>query len=471
MLSDIHYDPGYATPNAFRPRSCADPNAHPMGQSGCDSPWALMESAFADIAANTPENSYLIFTGDWLKHNVTLEESAETFRNLTRLVKGLPHTTIPAPAFSITSLGNNDFIPDYYFDVNSTDESIAAVFGSLLLEADLINEAENKTFAKAAYYSRDLPALGLKFLVLNTLPYSLWLEPEIDPDEAPDPTGQFAWMREELAAAKASNTSVVLISHIPPTMNSFHCVTSPDTQLEPFVKGAFLETMRDIVTEYNGTVIYQFYGHAHAFNYLADPTFPAPGVVVPAVTKIFGNHASYMTVEFDDVTRTFSNFRMRSQNITDGTWHAYVGANGETTIDAELGPMSTLDEMRAVAEKLFTNKTVWDRYEIIHAGGEMADMWAPLQNPASRTVIPVRHTCSIIAFSDADYRACLAERGRGANGDDEKDVAFKPGYIALIAAAGAGGIGLLVFIYVYAKKKLAADKANDLAPLNTEASA
>jgi hypothetical protein len=103
---------------------------HPFGMFRCDAP-ALVESASDDVAAQHANRvDYTIVSGDWLRHHsdyLTTAENADAFRFVTRLAaRQVPNgASIVAPALS-QALGNNDVVPDYYF--NYTNDTRPELF-------------------------------------------------------------------------------------------------------------------------------------------------------------------------------------------------------------------------------------------------------------------------------------------------------------------------------------------------------
>lgn len=461
LISDVHYDPNYGTSSAYG--LCTSSTAAPMGQKGCDAPLALVRSAFEDMAAAARNDSYLLFTGDWLRHGISMGEAEATFWNLTQFISGLPHITIPAPSFSIASLGNNDFIPDYYFDLDNPPTTVAG-FGNLLKEANLINESESVVFSKAAYYAKDVTALNLRFLILNTLLYSISLEPVVDPSTVPDPAGQFAWMETQLRDAQSKGTSVVVMSHIPPTMNSFSCAYG---NFQSYVQEQYLVRLQSIFQAYNDTIVFMFFGHTHQMNWLADDGFGVPGLVIPGITKIFGNMASYLTAEYDDELKTFLNFKMRHLTMSGDAWVDYIGPNGEVFLDQILGPLSSLEQARATAVSLMTDADLWDRFSIVHAGGVDFNVWPGI--PVDAT-LRIRHSCSILAFSNQGYDACIQKYSPLVSSTSAPTTTSQPtdapdqnnlsaGMIVLIAASSVIGIAVFVGLLLFLRKQYGLMKA------------
>src|SRR5210317_496281 len=76
-FSDVHYDPFYATKDAFRApyntKAVCNTNSIPSGGNiGCDSPKALVESALKHAAVVASSPSFIIVTGDSTRHGVDM---------------------------------------------------------------------------------------------------------------------------------------------------------------------------------------------------------------------------------------------------------------------------------------------------------------------------------------------------------------------------------------------------------------
>ena len=394
FLSDIHFDMYYGTPQAYG--GCVNSSYPRYGYTGCDAPLELVESTMADITANHP-NVPIILTGDWLRHDMHLLEISDAiamFARLSAMFSNLPHDVIPLPSILTTTIGNNDVIPDYYFDITNNNSDPHYLLGNMtqaMTNNSLLSESEAALFSRCAMFSRVIG--DLTFVVLNTLVWSTKLDPPVDPVAVADPCGQFAFLRDALQQAKASGRKAVLLSHIPPTLNLYDVlVTSNDKE---YLQSQYLDTYASLLQEFNTTLAAQFYGHTHELTTLGDTLFPAPGFIIPAITPNYGNNPSYLIGTYDGyfqgLSQRFFNNGLQWETVT-------------TTLDSVLGPFDTSANVRAAAIALYTDDTKWNFFQQVHAGGTLHDIWPVDCNLDCRK----RVICSMTEFRTVGFQSCVA---------------------------------------------------------------
>jgi len=177
-LSDVHYDPYYATSQAFKTSfyehiRCNSVDAQALGQYGCDSPTALVHSAL-EYAVNITygkEPTFIIISGDSVRHGVDLlftggdfneggearyndknssnsaveqaahspwhKQAMDTAGDIVNELVSMVQLAFPSSEI-ILSLGNNDVVPDYYLqlfeDGNENDGDVSFTETTLLPE-------------------------------------------------------------------------------------------------------------------------------------------------------------------------------------------------------------------------------------------------------------------------------------------------------------------------------------------------
>ncbi|KAL7432451.1 hypothetical protein ACHAXM_003093, partial [Skeletonema potamos] len=275
-FSDIHFDPYYATNDAFRASYntkavCNSSSIPSIGSIGCDSPEALVDSALEYAAEIAASPSFIILSGDSIRHGIDMlyasrnQEGSES-RNDNEVEMAANHTDAMKKAGDIInylvavfdkafpeveliiSLGNNDVVPDYYLqlqgetsnvgNVSMTPEDsgmLSVIYNALIDDGressgyiqagqqsrgqSLLSAEDSSTYLKGGYYSRALTD-GLTVLSMNTVLYSSFFGPE--PSNADDPGEQFDWMREMLTNIRQSgNKQAIIVGHIPPVVGSF----------------------------------------------------------------------------------------------------------------------------------------------------------------------------------------------------------------------------------------------------------
>lgn len=146
-LSDIHFDPNYSTPSAYRypdgrydaSANCTSSNASIIkatGMHGCDAPLALFQSTLEAVSAYISSQStaasaqrqppeFILITGDVVRHGTTNYESAYQilYTVASELTTKFPNVEI------IYSVGNNDVVPDYYLRLPSDSEQVGSEDG------------------------------------------------------------------------------------------------------------------------------------------------------------------------------------------------------------------------------------------------------------------------------------------------------------------------------------------------------
>ena len=138
-LSDIHFDPNYSTPNAYRypdgrydaTANCTSLNASTVkafGMHGCDSPLALIQSTLdaaityisSSIMSGLQSPDFILVTGDVVRHGTTNYQSARQI--LSTLASEM---TVKFPNVEIIyAVGNNDVVPDYYLRLPSDEVEV-----------------------------------------------------------------------------------------------------------------------------------------------------------------------------------------------------------------------------------------------------------------------------------------------------------------------------------------------------------
>jgi hypothetical protein len=168
-------------------------------------------------------------------------------------------------------LGNNDLIPANYLPVTSetpysrrgvldttsnTSQPYLARLASLWYRLGLLIEhAEVESFAHGGYFAREIVPGRLWLLALNTVVYSLALQPVTN---SSDPFGQLAWAAASLAAIRAQGRAkAYLVGHNPPTLESYH----PGA---PSWQERYVTAYESLVGEYTDVIAGHCFGHTHS---------------------------------------------------------------------------------------------------------------------------------------------------------------------------------------------------------------
>ncbi len=405
-FSDVHYDPFYATKDAFRApyntKAVCNSNSIPSGGNvGCDSPKALLESALKHAAVVASSPSFIIITGDSTRHGVDMlyatnggDEGAESrvgsevemTANSEYHVDAMNKVgdilnevvTIFAEAFPdaeiILSLGNNDVVPDYYLqlqeDILSDGDSLSSaepvdygmlgiIYNSLSSEGKEVSPANNYNISLGQRRSRSLLSAKDKVTFLKGGYYSRQLSDSLtilsintvlyssshgpEPANSDDPGSQFAWMRQMLMnVLENENSQAIIVGHIPPVMGSFR-----HTQLW---REKYINTYYGIVDEFDAVIVGQLFGHIHSDEFrvgVDESAIPSslstPLLLAGAITPLHGNNPSFRKVFYSSID-TSSN--VNNSTLLDYESHRYPMSDGD---DGEWAKLYTFSEAYSFA--------------------------------------------------------------------------------------------------------------------------
>ncbi|KPA82463.1 hypothetical protein ABB37_03525 [Leptomonas pyrrhocoris] len=401
LLSDIHYDPQYGTTKAFS--QCVTSNSSVWGVAGCDTSPQLIQRALDDVSRQG--TSFIFYGGDWQRHDyhnsglapaALFTDLSERFRNVT--VDG-SHGTV---AFS-ASLGNNDVVPDYYFEwesAASVQELTARV--QAMETAGLLTATEAGVMEKCGYYTYEKATLHV--IVLHTLLWAFRLRPYLS-DAVADPCSQFAFLKSELQKVRDSGKRAVILGHVPPGLDTYKVLkggfkTPPD---DLYWKPEYLSAYDAIIYAYKDVVALQLFGHTHRF---ALQVFPANGVlsiILPAISPIFSNNPSYLLADFREKDWFLQDVRIR-YSTRDGVFHAGTSAKAALKISADL---ASLPQLRSAVKKLATDDEAWKNYLQMYCGGETR----PEVFPGEACDAHCRYVvvCSMLESNYTSIQNCVAD--------------------------------------------------------------
>ncbi|KAK7409706.1 hypothetical protein QQX98_008087 [Neonectria punicea] len=258
--SDIHIDPLYAegsNTKCTKPICCmpytegdeagnTDSPAGPNGDHNCDVPVSLEESMYAAIKEMVPDAAFTIFTGDVIDHavwNTSEPYNEEQITNACQMmgqnlgiVYGTAgnHETHPSNAFQPNSVGN----------ASQWMYNLLSGLWSRWIDVEAVEEAQ-----KLGAYSTMYPDGNLRVISLNTNMYyrgNYWLYQK---SMIQDPSGQIAWLVQELDAAEKAGERVYIVGHM--SIGDSNCFHDQSNYLDQVVK------------RYAATIAAMFFGHTH----------------------------------------------------------------------------------------------------------------------------------------------------------------------------------------------------------------
>jgi sphingomyelin phosphodiesterase acid-like 3 len=480
LLSDVHYDPMYGTPEGFG--ACTSSASSAWGIPSCDAPLKLIQSAIRDAASQDPD--LLLMSGDWLRHGfntLPISEAIPTFQTVATLMSEVMPNTSTA-VFSVPNfqgaLGNNDFVPDYHFNLSNPAHPLLLNQSKVLTNLQLLSSAESSTFGKCGYYSRLVKrratssSSGLRIVVLNTIMYSVLLDPPLTLDEEDDPCKQFAFLSGVLYDARISGERVVIVAHIPPGLNLYNALSggmNSAVSNRQFWLERFVTSFRNIVAAYKDVVTFQFYGHTHMFSVIADTDLGVPGVIVPSITRLFGNNPSYLIAEMDDVTWQVSNVHQRYfveapngsvwWDTTESTLGSIFSHGGDDIKGSSIFGEGNVSVLADGSIGMVSNDSLWRQFQQVHEGGITLNLFP---TPPGSTPPQVKGTCNseckqIVLCSMLHIRwdaisSCVSNSlptlnpasapssGSGAGDPNPVDNGVAGGYVALYVMCAVLGI-------------------------------
>jgi sphingomyelin phosphodiesterase len=258
-FSDIHVDLSYEVGASYnctkniccRPYTAADAPgnnsypAEPYGNHNCDAPLSLEESMYAAIREIVPNAALTLFTGDVVEGAEWVVTNSEVVSDLDSAYGNMSGLT-----YVYGAVGNHDVNPINSFPPQSISTTISSQYVYDTLSSLWTNWIGSTAAAVAdstqGSYSVLHPGGNLRIISLNTMLYykeNFWMYEE--PMET-DPSGQLAWLVDELQAAENAGEHVYIIGHIP--------LGSSDTFYDAS------NYFNQIVNRYDATIAALFFG-------------------------------------------------------------------------------------------------------------------------------------------------------------------------------------------------------------------
>eukprot|EP00980_Cylindrotheca_fusiformis_P022428 scaffold9290_cov107-Cylindrotheca_fusiformis.AAC.6 len=324
-ISDVHFDPFYSQPQAVTHAHslCAAESSNdtfPYGQVGCDSPLKLITETLRHAKQTIEENGgidFIVVTGDICRHgNDLLENPVESTRQILRRVFKVIQSYLP-DSHILATVGNNDFTPDYYIDLEQTENNTMLNMVTEAFHDIFISTDEETSFLSGAYFARNISE-ALTLISINTVIYSSEHSPKQTYIE--DPLGQFAWLAEQLQIAMDAGRRVIIAGHIPPSVGSYRRAQ----QWHESYTNRYYEVIKDFFPD---VIAAQLFGHLHTDEFrLVNPTSSGDALSYPlfmssSITPIYGSNPSYRLVEYDTTSGMFLDydtfyFRLNSSEVS-----------------------------------------------------------------------------------------------------------------------------------------------------------
>lgn len=466
LLSDIHYDPYYGAASGYG--HCNDNSSPTYGRGGCDSPLAAVQSAITD--AGSLQSDLVMLSGDWLRHgfgNLPMSDAIPAFRTVASFLEsianrsyGTNNSIFALPNFE-GALGNNDFVPDYAFDVMSPGPHPLLVNQSTVLkERSLLDEKEFDTFSRCGYYHRDITIAYptpssvplVRVVVLNTVLWSVNLNPALAASVT-DPCGQLQFLNHTLEDSRKKNLPVLVIAHIPPGVNIYNILANGLNSLLPmFLNPLFQMKYNQIIKAHADVVRAQFFGHTHMVSTIADVTTNGvPAFIAPAISQVFGNNPSYLAVDMDRVSWKVVRIRQRMLNTTTGAWYWGDDAVSDVVCGGDCGDVNKLNT--AALNLITATDEDFAKYAVIRGGGPVGLRLFPSNDGVCDSVCRRILSCSARFLNWNDFTSCVKDSPAPPGTGGGSDPTLSAGDIVGITVCSGLLVGLIVTIRYYATRR------------------
>lgn len=385
LVSDIHFepfwDPAKAPQLAAAPLSewkailAASPSPDreqrfaALQQSchvrGADTPFALFDSSLRAMRSHAAGVRFVAMSGDLLAHALQCKyntlfprstpEDYRTFveKTLDYVIDELYQSFPGVPVY--VALGNNDSdCGDYRLDAHSEFLRVSGREVTRNFPASERQGAQD-SFAAGGYYSVSLPTPieNARLLVLNDIFMS---KSYANCAGKADPTAadaQLAWLRQQLAEARANKQKIWVMGHIPPGVDLYATARRMADLCGGQSPTMFLssEKMADVLAEFGDVVELAIFAHTHMdeLRLLKDDCKSTPSCksvavkMVSSISPINGNNPSITLAQIDSSSAALVDYKV-------------FAASNRTGVDAKWG--EEYDFARSFHEAGFTSTSV-----------------------------------------------------------------------------------------------------------------
>jgi len=453
-ISDIHLEPDYGTPLAATKHNPActlesSKESSPYGQFGCDAPTLLVEQtldhAQSVVASETID--FILMTGDFVRHgNELLENPLQLTREISETVLNMITTRFPGVPI-LVSVGNNDFTPDYYIDVEGpTDNNTMLELVTNAFNTTFQTEEEVSSFREGARYARNVSDT-LTIISINTIIYSVEHSPEQETIE--DPFGQFRWLKTQLEVAKSAGRKAWIVGHIAPTIGSY---AHDNLWHVPYVD-RYLDTIKDY---FPIVICGQLFGHLHTdeFRLARDDSDDSNGgsgllgkqyplYIASSFTSIYGSNPSFRLVQYETDTGNLLDydtyyFDQTTTKVPPDWIKAPSFRESFNIPDMSASSLDSIINQLAAAQATTgeesTSGSIWNTFiarQSIHAPPELG--------PCEDRICRKEWICTLSSISEDQYEKCVVETWK------HHGVTHEP--LAIVAGLVATAIVLIAAIW------------------------
>jgi sphingomyelin phosphodiesterase acid-like 3 len=463
LLSDIHLDPFHDPAKVAQLRAApvegwaaildGPPSATQAAdferlQSGCgargvDTAEELFASALKAAHAQQAQPLFVTVSGDLMAHAfdcrfrtvapsaTAADYSAFAAKTVAYVALQLRLTFPHTPVF--LALGNNDSgCKDYREDPSSAflkadGESFAADMTTPANHAAIAGE-----FSEFGDYNVALPLPKTRLIVLQDIFESSKYttcdgKPAVDSSAA-----QIAWLRKQLAAARAANQRVWVMAHIPPGIDAYSTIRKtsgsycPAGAAETFTS----EGLASVLSKYAGTIKLALFGHTHMDEFRVFQTdetgkdgdlvmgskYAVPGKLVPSISPVNGNTPAFTIATVDPATAVLQDYTVfyianfHEPNPAPAVWAEEYRFSTTYHLPDVSGESVAKLTASLIADKSGTTDATRAYQRFYYAGepgglsGAMG-LSATLKAAVMQRVWPV-YACTLANFGAESFRAC-----------------------------------------------------------------
>jgi len=227
---------------------------------------------------------------------------------------------------------------------------------------------------------------------------------------------QIAWLRAQLAKARAAHETVWIMAHIPPGIDAYSTFTKSANVCSAGKPEAFLNSdgFADAIEEYGDIIRLALFGHTHMDEMrlyrTASGTF-VPGKLVPSITPVNGNNPAFTVGQVNPKTATLVDYTVFS---TGSDWDTRPVFAKEYTFSSTYGQPDVSGASMAklmdsfVADHTGSTQPSLDYQRLFFAGDPTGGTDAKgLAKAAAMKLVWPLYACSMTQVHAAGFRQCL----------------------------------------------------------------
>lgn len=427
QLSDVHFNPFYdetlfeklkSSPaeqweSIFSSSKITDVGTY--GDFNYETDYPLLLSTYKNLAANTKNLDFIIFTGDFLAHNFhgryekvnnNNTDGLDSFidKTLSFFVMMFEKYFPKVPVYFC--LGNNDSYSGDYDIVPEGDflKKSAVLFAGGLLQLPDNRESFMGTFPIGGYYSIIPPkSSGTRIISLNANFFSRKYKTSFDKYDPGEK--ELDWFAEQLQAAKKKKEKVWLLLHIPPGADVYS--TLKDKAYTADWVTSYNTRFIEMLTDFSGVITAGFAGHTHMDDFRllrGSSNAGQQGLaflhICPGIDSLFGNNPGFETLTYNRQAFSLIDYRvyyLDLQKIAAGDTTALDWVQEYVFSETYKQDAITTDTLSAVYSAIKDDPAIrtyyMNYYDVNHKKALTDKNWHP-------------YWCGIARWTQAGFESC-----------------------------------------------------------------